>query len=225
MKDRRRLERCESEAADGIRAYWERYAEAFATPLQGNGLLGNFVSNTAVTGAYAEAWVRSLAETMVTTLAISTGAIVRTTDVVKGHDLRQVPQSDLIFWDPAELSALFRTGSFALVHTQAARGVVEVKRTLASAGSLKKQLRDQQLRLLSEYRRNVLGVVIAHECPLFGDGLDPEWVENAGPADPPRMVRLLDKNTSSPDPEGIFALIYFLTHLARGGLAASSTEC
>jgi hypothetical protein len=48
-----------------IDEYWRRFAQAFAHPLQANGLLGEFISNPCVTGAYAEAWVRSLAEQMV----------------------------------------------------------------------------------------------------------------------------------------------------------------
>jgi len=60
MHDRQRPNQ-DDDLPQSIREYWERYAEAFAIPLRGNGLLGTFVSNPAVTGAYAEAWVRSLA--------------------------------------------------------------------------------------------------------------------------------------------------------------------
>jgi hypothetical protein len=214
MQDRQRPNQ-DDEIALNIQEYWERYAEAFAIPLRGNGLLGTFVSNPAVTGAYAEAWVHSLAASMVSNLTISTGAVIRTTDVVHGQDLRKVPQSDLIFWDPTEMPALFRTGDFALVHTQAARAIIEIKRTTSNVGGLQEQLKKQKLRLLSEHRRNVLGVVVAHQTPLFGEGLEPEWVRNSEPQGEVRVVRLLDKKTSKPDPEGIFALIYFLSHVAR----------
>lgn len=222
MEDRQRPHR-DSLAAD-IRDYWSRYAEAFATPLRGNGLLGTFVSNPAVTGAYAEAWVHSLAAAMVSNLSISTGAVIRTTDVVQRRDLRRVPQSDLILWDPSEMPALFRSGSFALVHTQAARAIIEIKRTTTDITALQKQLSRQKLRLLSEYRRNVMGVVVAHNRPLFGEGLEPDWVAKSRPGDAVRIARLLDRQTSNPDPDGIFALIYFLSHVARQSKQMPSNE-
>jgi len=152
---------------------------------------------------------------MVSNLTISTGAVIRTTDVVHGQNLRKVPQSDLILWDPSEMPALFRSGDFALVHTQAARAIIEIKRTTSNVSALQVQLRKQRQRLLSEYRRNVLCVVVAHPTPLFGEGLEPEWVKSSDSRADVRVARLLDKKTSKPDPEGIFALIYFLCHVAR----------
>ena len=214
MRDRQRPNR-DDDLPQSIEEYWQRYAEAFAAPLGGNSLLGTFVSNPAVTGAYAEAWVRSLAAAMVSNLTISTGAVIRTTDVVQGQNLRKVPQSDLIFWDPSEMPALFRSGDFALVHTQTARAIIEIKRTTSNEAALQAQLTKQRQRLLSEYRRNVLGVVVAHRTPLFGEGLEPAWVTNSDSRSNVRIARLLDQKTSKPDPEGIFALIYFLSHVAR----------
>jgi hypothetical protein len=192
--------------------YWKRFAEAFAHPLQANGLLGEFISNSCVTGAYAEAWVRWLALQMVTSLTISTGAITRTSD--SPSDLRTLPQIDLLLWDHAELPALFRAGDFALVHTQAARGIIEVKRSITTGiEGVREQLERQRSRLLSEYKPNVLCVVVAHPTPTCGT-LPPDWVRAATVRDPVCVVRLLD-NDSQPDVDGIFGLIYFLSHLAR----------
>jgi hypothetical protein len=108
---------CEQLEPNRIDNYWKRFAEAFAQPLQSNGLLGSFISNPCVTGAYAEAWVQWIAQQMVTNLTISTGAITRTSD--SRSDLRSLPQIDLLLWDHTELPALFCAGNFALVHTQA----------------------------------------------------------------------------------------------------------
>jgi hypothetical protein len=195
-----------------IEEYWRRFAEAFAHPLEANGLLGGFISNSDVTGAYAEAWVVSLAEQMVTNLTISTGTIIRTSDAQ--NDLRSLPQIDLVLWDHTELPALFRVGNFALVHALAARGIIEVKRSITSVDSIREQLDRQRSSLLPEYRQNVLCVVVAHTSPI-GDAPSPKWVTEATPSDPVQIVRLLDKVTSKPDVDGIFGLIYFLSHLAR----------
>jgi hypothetical protein len=214
MKDRQQPNR--DNLPSNIKEYWNRYAEAFASPLRGDGLLGTFISNPAVTGAYAEAWIHSLATSMVSNLTISTGAVIRTTDVIlQQRDLRRVPQSDLILWDPSVMPALFRNGNFALVHTQAARAIIEIKRTTTNLTALQKQLKKQKQRLLSNYRRNVLAVVVAHHRPLFGQGLEPDRVAKSQLGDDVQIARLLDKRTSNPDPEGIFALIYFLSHVAK----------
>jgi len=198
--------------SDRIEEFWRRFAGAFAHSLEANGLLRYFISNPAVTGAYAEEWVRSLAQQMVTNLTISTGAIIRTSDQRK--DLRSVPQNDLVLWDHTELPALFRAGNFALVHTQAARGIIEVKRSTFASKQLYEQLDRQKKRLLLEYRKNVLCVVVSHTVPLCGT-LSPNWVKEGTTGTPVQVVRLLDKKTSKPDVDGIFGLIYFLYHLAR----------
>ena len=216
IKDRERLAQGMDHGTP-LRAYWERYAHAFASPLSANGLLGSFVTNPAVTGAYAEAWIQRLVETTITGLKISTGAVIRTSDVLKQRDLKTVPQSDLILWDPSEMPALFQSGNFALVHTQAARAIIEVKRTVPDLGDFQSQLRKQRFRLLPEYRRQVLGVVIASGRNLFGGDVNPEWVTQSDPKADVRMTRLLNRKSLEPDVDGVFALIYFLSHVARSG--------
>jgi len=178
-------------------------------------MIGSFVTNPAVTGAYAEAWVRRLVETMVVGLKISTGAVIRTSDVLNRRDLKSVPQSDLILWDPTELPALFQSGDFALVHTQAARGILEVKRTVHKLDDFQSQLRKQRFRLLPEYRRNVLGVVIGYRRPLLTIEVEPDWVAKVDRKVDVQMTRLLSRRSSRADVDGIFALIYFLSHVGR----------
>src|SRR5262245_8830504 len=106
----------EREILPETQAYWRRFAEAFAAPLRTNGQLGAFIANPAVTGAYAEAWIRALSASMVPTLRMSTGAILRTSDELKQRDLRAIPQSDIILWDPTVLPPLFASDGFALIH-------------------------------------------------------------------------------------------------------------
>ena len=40
--------------------YWNLYAQAFALPFHANALFSSFVTNPAITGAYAEVYVRSM---------------------------------------------------------------------------------------------------------------------------------------------------------------------
>jgi len=215
MEDRQRPGDASPDPMPDIKAFWKRYAEAFAAPLHANQLLGAFTSNPNLTGAYAEAWVRTLVRTMVQSLCVSTGGILRTTDASSSKPVaRRIPQTDLIFWDPTELPALFQTGEFALVHTQAARAIIEVKRSAAKIADLQDQLKEQRRRLLSEYRRNTLAVVISHRASPFIGDVTPNWVTNVNLAEPPPVIRLLDSK-SQPDTDGVFALIYFLSHVAR----------
>jgi hypothetical protein len=77
------------------RNFCQAYAEAFGQPLQANGLLGRFVTNRNVTGAYAEAWVRSMTKNMLGhRFRISTGTVIRSSDEYAG--LATLPQCDLI---------------------------------------------------------------------------------------------------------------------------------
>lgn len=197
------------------RAYWQRFAEAFAAPLRANGQLSAFIANPAVTGAYAEAWFRSLLLPLLPNLRISTGAIIRTSDELTQKDLKTLPQSDIIIWDPAELPALFATADFALIHAQAARGIIEVKRTADSPKAMQPQLEKQRKRLLTEHRRNVLGVVLSAPRPLHDVTIEPEWVSRLSATGPVPVVRLLDADSAAADADGIFALIYFLRHVSR----------
>jgi hypothetical protein len=187
--------------------YWVSYADAFAQPLQSNGLVSRFVTNANVTGSYAEAWIRSTARIMLgNKFRISTGAVIRPTDKI--YDLGRVPQCDLIVWDPSELPGLFECGEFALVPVAAVRAVIEVKRTLSS--------KDQLLRQLQERREHIptcplLGVVVSHSAPLLDCDCTPNWLKGRGSK--PGMTRLLD-DKNKPDTDGVMAFIYFLAQVA-----------
>lgn len=198
---------------------WKNYAEAFAQPLQGNGLLSRFVSNPAVTGAYAESWVRSIIRSMLGhRFRISTGAVVKSSDYLKDH---KIPQCDIIIWDPSELPAVFESGEFALVPWFSARAIIEVKRTISSVPKLDGQLGGLK-NCLKDYGP-ILGVVIQHGQPLFStETLAPDWFKSykydiSRPAfdhtKKSPVTRLLDLE-GKPDTEGIMVFIYFLAQVA-----------
>ena len=68
--------------------FWMDYVETFSHPLTANGLVGRFVQNTEVTGAYAESWIRSLVSDMCgKKYRVSTGAIIRGSDRAFERDL------------------------------------------------------------------------------------------------------------------------------------------
>jgi hypothetical protein len=197
-----------SDAWTACREYWDAYAQAFAQPLQANGLLSRFVKNPNVTGSYAEAWVRSMTRNMLGhRFRISTGAVVRATDKIR--DL-SVPQCDLIVWDPSEMPAIFESAEFALVPLFAARAIIEVKRT-GEVAELAEQLNER--RKLLPHLGPVLGVLINHPQPLFGSrDATPGWLAEHDDGEP-RITRLLDGN-ETPDTNGSMAFIYFLAQVA-----------
>jgi len=82
-------------------------------------------------------------------------------------------------------------------------------------GDLESQLQKQRDRLLREYRRNVLGVVVANPRPLLTTLVEEAWISRLDLKRPAPIVRLLDGNSSKADASGVFALIYFLSHVAR----------
>ncbi len=197
-----------NDTMNALRDFWKAYAEAFAQPLQANGLVSRFVTNPNVTGPYAEAWIRSTAKNMLSPpFRISTGAVIRPKDSDRGLDT--VCQCDLIVWDPSELPGLFECGEFALVPLAATRAIIEIKRTLSDRQKLLDQLSERR-KLLAQ-RKQILGVVISHPTPLFNRACDPAWLSQHSPEPP--MTRLLD-NANAPDTDGILAFIYFLAQVA-----------
>jgi len=195
--------------------FWVAYAEAFAQPLQANGLLSRFVTNQAVTGDYAEAWIRSMTRSMVGhRFRVSTGAVIRASGAIRG-----VPQCDLIVWDPSEMPAVFESGEFALVPLFAARAIIEVERSMSTTEKLPEQLK-KRTELLPKFGP-VFGVVINHPKPLFKGECGPNWLERykydsptgCYKTDEPPMTRLLD-DENKPDTNGIMAFIYFLAQVA-----------
>ena len=193
------------------RDHWANFAEAFVHPIKAGGMLSRFVTNTAVTGAYAEAWIRSMVTSMLHQFRISTGAIIRPMD--KTRRLRSIPQCDIIIWDPSVLPALFEQGDFALVPFHSARAVIEVKRTCTDLSKFKKQLKYRQKCLMHEYCPNVLGIVVSHPDALFDGEVTPDWLKQESWRESPAMTRLL-RDWEEVDVDGVFVFIYFLAQIA-----------
>ncbi len=197
-----------SKTEDLWQAHWSAYAKAFAQPLQSNGLVSRFATNPNVTGAYAEAWVRATARTMLShRFRVSSGAVIRALDAMRG--LRTVPQCDLIVWDPSELPGLFECGDFALVPLAAVRALIEVKRSVPNPSDLAAQL--EKRRKLLPSRGPLLGVVLSHPRPLFDRACTPDWLADG--RSQVALTRLLDRR-NTPDTDGIMAFIYFLAQVA-----------
>jgi hypothetical protein len=189
------------------REYWCAYAEAFAQPLQSNGLVSRFVTNPNVTGSYAEAWIRSTSRILLANkFRISTGAVIAPMD--KMHGLEHVPQCDLIVWDPSRLPGLFERGEFALVPLASVRAIIEVKRTMADREHLIQQLKERRDRAPMGH---LLGVVVSDPNPLLNRECTPDWLAQGGSE--PAITRLLDDG-NKPDINGVMAFIYFLAQLA-----------
>jgi len=151
---------------------------------------------------------------------ISTGAIIRSSDKIRG---RKGHQCDIIIWDPSELPSPLAVGDFALVPSFSARAIVEVKRTEASVEKLRKQIEDRREAMPKRYRRYALGVVVRHKTSLFEGEINPDWVEQ-NEAGKPRLTRLLTES-GEPDLEGILPLIYMISHLCghRGAMGSMGT--
>lgn len=195
-------------------AYWSQIAEAFVQPIRSQELLHRFCRNPNVTGAYAESWVRQIARRMTPYLTVSTGTVGRPTDA-RDNDL-QGPQCDVLIWDPTQLPPIFECGDFALVHTQAARGIIEVKRTLScSMEKFREQLRERRRCLMHEYKRYVLGVVVSGSFDSDQAIFDTKPGEEERYPDQPPVVRLLNDDFTQPDETGIFTLIRLLSEIAR----------
>jgi hypothetical protein len=193
-------------------AYWDKFADAFVHPLKCNSLLGKFITNQCVTGAYAEACVKSLAITMLPQFRMSTGAVISPSDWTK--DLQKLPQCDLIIWNPSDVPAIFEKGDFALVPNLSARAIIEVKRSVNDLDRFAAQLKRRKECLLPEF--NVLGVVVSHNKSLFDHADLMNWPKDEKWKKEPAMTRLLaEEDSNKPDTDGVFALISLLSHVAK----------
>ncbi len=192
-------------------SYWKNFADAFTHPLKANGLLSKFVTNTAVTGAYAEAWIKFIAKSMLRQFNISTGSVIQATD--KNRGLRAIPQCDIIIWDSSAFPALFEQGDFAIVHHTSVRAIIEVKRSCTKVSTFQKQLEklQERIRASPDLPTNVLGVVVSHSKPLFLErDLHYDWVRQRPPSRPPAMTRFFDTKSKDVDVIGVMAFIGFL---------------
>jgi hypothetical protein len=198
--------------------FWNSFAQAFTHPLKNNALLGNFITNPDVTGAYAEAWIKSLVISRCPQFRVSTGAVIRSMDQTR--DLKTIPQCDLIIGDSSELTALFEQGDFALVPIFSVRAIIEVKRTCSDIPKLEEQLKVRQKCLMPRFQNNVLGIVVSHPKPLFDGQLKPDWLKDRKWREKPAIIRLLSDDSQETDVDGVFAFIYFLSQLAGHGYLA-----
>jgi hypothetical protein len=199
------------EVPDTVAQFAAAYAQALAQPLQTDGLLNRFVTNRAVTGAYAEAWIgRHVRSMLGLKFRISTGAVVRASD--SRRDLSKVPQCDVIIWDPSELPAVFETGDFALVPLHSVRAIIEVKRTTSNVDGFQDQLKKR--RSLLPRRRPLMGVVVRHSTSLFpSEACSPDWFEHWNWTGDLPITRMLD-GAGNADTDGVHALTYFLAQVA-----------
>jgi hypothetical protein len=201
--------------ADDLPAYWhkfwELYADSFIAPLKPNDSLGNFVRNPSITGPYAEAWIRAMARNMLPQFRISTGAVLRPSDLER--NLKSVAQCDLIVWNPSELPAIFEQGDFALVPTHSVHAIIEIKRSCSSFRALANQLEVRRKLLQPKSRRNLLGVIVNHSGPVFPGESKPNWLADARWNRDFPIVALLS-NHATPNTSDIMAFIYFLAQIA-----------
>lgn len=191
--------------------YWKIYAQSFVYPLTSNQLFGKLINNPNVTGLYAEAWIRSLAKQMLPNFRVSTGAVIRSSNL-SNRDPTNIPQCDLIIWDPSELPGIFEQGDFALVPTQSVHGIIEIKRTISSATELKKQLKERKQLLRIRCRKNLLGVVIEHNTGVYDGDVSPNWLDDDKWVKEYALVSLLNNN--KPNTDEIMVFIYFLAQIA-----------
>jgi len=172
------------------KSHWDNFADAFAHPIKTNGLLRKFVTNPDVTGAYAEAWIRSMAKSMLPQFKISTGAIIRPTD--KTRNLKSIPQCDMIIWIPSILPAIFEQGDFALVPYSSVRAIIEIKRTCNNLNHLNEQLLAQQKCIPHEFRSQILGLIVSHPKPLFEGNVTADWLTKKKQKNETPLTRLLN---------------------------------
>lgn len=131
-----------------------------------------------------------------------------------------VSQYSVGVWDPSELPSPLVVDDFALVPSFSARGIVEVKRTETDVEKLRKQLIDRVDAVPDIYKRYTLGIVVRHKEKLFEGEVTPDWVDKNDPKKP--MITRLLNESGEPDLDGIFALIYMISHLCghRGVLGS-----
>lgn len=196
-----------------IDQFWDEYAEVFASQILQNKLLSRFTQNTAVTGAYAESWIRNLVHEMLPNHKISTGCIIHAAD--RALDRIDQSQMDLIIWDPSELPAIFEHGDFALVPSFSVRGVIEIKRSCSNLKKFQAQLEKQRNEMPEKCKKYILGVLLQHKSKNpFPVQASPIWCAEIKPSTPPPITRILSGN-GNVDKEGIFSLIYLLSQISR----------
>lgn len=205
-----------------IPEYWRNYMKGILLPYKIDSVLKYFTSNSAVTGDFGEALIRSFIRSMLPHLRISTGSVVKVSNRTHSEKYSTLPQGDLIIWDPSLLPAVIDVEDFALVSNLAVRGVIEVKRGNADIPDTRQQVKKwmdylsdvpTDLTAKQYMNCNVLGVVITHNSPLHKKVPLPNmWDERQ---QDPIVIRLFDNKDYSEDVDGFLTLIYFLSHIAK----------
>ena len=199
----------------------EVWAKTFATRLRELADFGDFSKNSAIIGAYTEELIRQEIQRAVAPLRTCTGSIIHEADLhATPIEKRKIPQIDVIIWSGHGLPPLFQQGNFALIPKSAARGIVEIKKTLTcSIDEFREQLRVRQRRLdYHQCQAFTLGIVVQHTDPIDNYQPDKDWPVkkwNAGQQDPLITSLLIkDKNDNyQPNVQGILLFLYFLSHI------------
>ena len=117
--------------------FWQLCADELVGRLDANQRLKNITNNPELTGAFAEATVRSLAAKMAEPYRTSTGSIF-SHSLYESHQkciaakLKEkgiLKQIDLLIWSALPIPAIFDESGFAIVPWLSVLGALEVKRT------------------------------------------------------------------------------------------------
>ncbi|MFQ5779876.1 MAG: DUF6602 domain-containing protein [Nitrospiria bacterium] len=197
------------------------WARAFATRFWETACFRDFSKNPAVIGAYTEELVRQEIRRAVAPLRTSTGSIIHEADLdATPSEKQKIPQIDVIIWSGHGLPPLFQQGNFALIPKSAARGIVEIKKSLkGSIDEFREQLRARQSRLdLHLCQAFTLGVVLQHTGPIDDCYPDKDWPVkrwNRGEREPLITSILIEGENGDyqPNVQGILLFLYFLSHI------------
>ena len=210
----------------------EIWAKAFATRLGESVDFGDFSKNPAVIGAYAEELVREEIRRAVAPLRTSTGSIIHKEDLgATSSEKQKIPQIDVIIWSGHGLPPLFQQGNFALIPKSAARGIVEIKKSLTCPiDKFREQLRVRQSRLdFHQCQAFTLGIVLQHTKSIGDCQPDKEWPVkrwNDGKREPLIISILIEDENGNyqPDVRGILLFFYFLSHIHIRAIAGPNIE-
>ena len=199
----------------------EIWAKGFAARLGESTYFRDFSKNPAVVGAYTEELVRQEIGRAVVPLRTSTGSIIHEADFdATPFEKQKIPQIDVIIWSGNGLPPLFQQGNFALIPKSAARGIVEIKKSLTGPiHEFREQLLIRQRRLdLRQCQAFTLGVVLQHSGPIDDCQPDKDWPVkrwNEGKREPLITSILIKSENGSfePNAQGILLFLYFLSHI------------
>ena len=193
----------------------KHYADELISELVPNTRIKRFLTNTAVIGAYAENTVIEFVRRMVDPLRVSTGAVI-SPELVSAEP--EIPQIDVIIWQPNPLPSIFTSGDFGLIPRMSVMGILEVKRSAYSGiGAKIKKILDAEDQLTSPVTLilnskkvfSSLGVVCVRETKISDTPL--ENLISDG-----RVVVLCEIDVAgniTPNPSHIMQLVNYLVTL------------